>query len=729
MQITGLRARNFLSWKTLDVDNLQSLEIWVGPNGAGKSNLGSIIKVVNQAVEALHTNGALPLADDYRFVPHSDGPVEAAIRCSWTADEETSVLTTMLGAALANPTEIARILELPNNLPIDRKRWNTYLEALASRFLTAEVASGWLAIRWYDGPRSDALLYYEFQTERDKKAFLILGPAMDGYLTRELPEVSPSSWGGADASRVYHQQLEGPVQEAVKAYLSGASDILPELPPCSVDRLLEGVAPQTVRLEVEPTLPGNNEFTGPFTRAAQMTGVPLDSSHRVLGGHAFKTLMRSKLIILDNWRTPPHDSYTLPELASRQLILSDGQDLALYLFRLKTGDQAQRQQYRAIQQRFAYIFPDQSLEVELGFSGSGSSKDASTKASLRLVVESADRTISLLRSGAGTIELAILTIVLSTPKDYVVFMDEPGTNLHPRTQRALLRYVRSMVAQRFLITHSPYLIAPDLFSHVRRVFMEVGKSHLFSYRESATDSGSKSQEDMEQNLSDPKLEQMLRRDTDIVSMVFASCVLLVEGETELGALPVWFEQVYGVGLDEFNVLVYAVGGKDNFGKVLRYLHFLHVPWILLCDGDALDPAKGRGGRTLFSQLAEIGIDGAAVQDRPFQEQVRWLNEIGVFASGATLQGKFETVPEIAEALTQAPEGTKPQQGRWVAETTPCPAYLLPVFNMVSKRASIRRRGRRHVRHVERRRAVSLPSRGSVEQDWTERPDDGLKQKD
>lgn len=703
MQITGLRARNFLSWRKLDVDNLQSLEIWVGPNGAGKSNLGSIIKVVNQAVEALHTNGALPLADDYRFVPHADRPVEAAIRCSWTADGEKSVLATMLGAALANPTEIARIMELPNNLPIDPKRWNTYLEALALRFTTAEVASGWLAIRWYEGPRSEALLYYEFQTERGEKAFWLLGPAMDGYLTRELPEALPSGWGGTDASRVYHQQLEVSVQEAVKAYLSGASDIVPELPLCSVDRLFDGAAPHMVHLEVEPTLPGNNEFTRLFTRAAQMTGVPLDSSRRVLGGHGFKTLVRSKLIILDNWRTPPHESYTLPELASRQPILSDGQDLALYLFRLKTGDHAQRHQYRAIQQRFAYIFPDQSLEVELGFSGSGSSKDASTTATLRLVVESADRTISLLRSGAGTIELAILTIVLSTPKDYVVFMDEPGTNLHPRTQRALLRYVRSMLAQRVLITHSPYLIAPDLFPHVRRVFMDEGTSHLFSYKESAADSGSKSQEDMEQNLPDPKLEKLLRRDTDIVSMVFASCVLLVEGETELGALPVWFEQVYGVGLDEFNVLVYAVGGKDSFGTALRYLHYLCIPWVLLCDGDAL--ANGRGGRTLFSQLTEIGIDGIAVLDKPFPEQIRWLNEVGVFISGVDLAGKFETVPEIAEALTQAPEGTKPQQGRWVAETTPCPAYLLPVFNMVSARASVRRRGPRRVRSFTRRRGA------------------------
>lgn len=40
MRITGIRVRNFLSWKELEVSDINDMEIWVGPNGAGKSNLG-----------------------------------------------------------------------------------------------------------------------------------------------------------------------------------------------------------------------------------------------------------------------------------------------------------------------------------------------------------------------------------------------------------------------------------------------------------------------------------------------------------------------------------------------------------------------------------------------------------------------------------------------------------------------------------------------------------------
>ena len=92
--------------------------------------------------------------------------------------------------------------------------------------------------------------------------------------------------------------------------------------------------------------------------------------------------------------------------------------------------------------------------VELSFVNGGNQGEPKV-AAVRTVVGSKGRSISLLRSGAGTIELAIMAIVLSASADCVVFMDEPGTNLHPRTQRSLLQYLGTMQAQRILITHSP----------------------------------------------------------------------------------------------------------------------------------------------------------------------------------------------------------------------------------------------------------------------------------
>ena len=202
--------------------------------------------------------------------------------------------------------------------------------------------------------------------------------------------------------------------------------------------------------------------------------------------------------------------------------------------------------------------------------------------------------------------------------------------------------------------------------------MQEQESHFFSYK------GVKDREETEDEPPDLKLEQTLRRDTDIVSMVFASCVLLVEGETELGALPLWFEHTYGVGLDEINVVLYSVGGKDNFGKVIRYLQFLQIPWVVLCDGDALDPFKGRNGRTLLTQLTEAGIEPKDMQSKDFRKQVRWLNTVGVYIFGTNYNGKFEKVRQIAAALKLAPEGTKPQQGRWVAQTMHA-RHISPTF--------------------------------------------------
>jgi len=59
-------------------------------------------------------------------------------------------------------------------------------------------------------------------------------------------------------------------------------------------------------------------------------------------------------------------------------------------------------------------------------------------------------------------------------------------------------------------------------------------------------------------------------------------VFLVEGETELGALPVWCPE-----LASQDIALYAVGGKGEFVSPLKFIQHFAIPWAILGDGEVL----------------------------------------------------------------------------------------------------------------------------------------------
>jgi predicted ATP-dependent endonuclease of OLD family len=56
-----------------------------------------------------------------------------------------------------------------------------------------------------------------------------------------------------------------------------------------------------------------------------------------------------------------------------------------------------------------------------------------------------------------------------------------------------------------------------------------------------------------------KLHKELRH-MDARALLFAHAVLLVEGDTELGALPVWYEKEFHESLWSKDIAVHEVGG-------------------------------------------------------------------------------------------------------------------------------------------------------------------------
>jgi len=73
----------------------------------------------------------------------------------------------------------------------------------------------------------------------------------------------------------------------------------------------------------------------------------------------------------------------------------------------------------------------------------------------------------------------------------------------------------------------------------------------------------------------------------------ADAVILVEGETELVALPRWFEKISEttdtIAWSARNIAILSAGGDHGFESWGRYLSHYHVPWAIVCDGAILDP--------------------------------------------------------------------------------------------------------------------------------------------
>jgi hypothetical protein len=108
--------------------------------------------------------------------------------------------------------------------------------------------------------------------------------------------------------------------------------------------------------------------------------------------------------------------------------------------------------------------------------------------------------------------------------------------------------------------------------------------------------------------------QLLAGRADVRSALFASGVVLVEGETEFGAFDTWFEDASSTpnsdrSPESLNLQILSVGGDQLFGPHIAYLEACGIPWAVICDGPVLSPDY-RGGTPLIDQLKQVGLSSA-----------------------------------------------------------------------------------------------------------------------
>jgi hypothetical protein len=409
----------------------------------------------------------------------------------------------------------------------------------------------------------------------------------------------------------------------------------------------------------------------------------------------------------------PAGLYSIRELAA-QAPNFDPYALPLRLLRLKNGDLAGRQRFRQVQSLFGELASGRGMDLSLQVSApmqhagqeTAGGDDGEAIVTVLVTGDDPDGTsweLPVQMCGAGTWEAVVLAEALASPPSRVIVLDEPALNLHPGWQQLLLAQLRRHAGSRqsMLITHSPYLLPVDDEDDIYRLVRadrSDGGTRLSQARYPVTDARA--------------VVRDYSMSADARALLFAAGAILVEGETELGALPLWFAKSPAARTlrdpRSLHLAFYSVGGEDHFKAPLTLLAALNIPWVIVCDGGPLRVDKGR--KHLFHQVAAIGAGGpdlqafitstledpAAARQLTFAQAVTEAHSHGIFTlapswdrtridgiSAESFEAFAEATPDLAGQLAVAKQevgSSKTRQGRWLAENHPCPQAVSELYH-------------------------------------------------
>jgi predicted ATP-dependent endonuclease of OLD family len=274
----------------------------------------------------------------------------------------------------------------------------------------------------------------------------------------------------------------------------------------------------------------------------------------------FLGLLREEIIPIEEYREKPKKEL------NASLVSPTGVSLVSILFNLKNGRPKEKAKFEKIKQEFYEIFPNLDLDV------------IKEGEEIKILTQK-DRIESTTQFlGSGVLQILLLVTHIVAHEHKIILIDHPEVHLHPQAERNLSALIdESKGTQIFLITHSPYFVNIDKDDKILRLTQKNSQTvvdtiqpEFFTDKEYA------------------KFEYLL--DIGSKEIFFARKVLLVEGPTEFGAIPI-IAKAQKYSFDKYAVSIVDVGGKSNLGLFARLCEGYHIPYQILADGDATEDLK------------------------------------------------------------------------------------------------------------------------------------------
>lgn len=750
MRIDSLIVENLLSFDEFELKLEGQSHTIVGPNGSGKSNCARIFDLVIRALEwaansRTHGQREDPVLTAFASAHHhgqsQDRQALVRLEFTLTTPLERSRMAIFLRAAiLSTLTE-----ELWQGQPERRLALNRWVDTQITEDKLQPLFKGIVVLRHIGLPHLPWEISYEFVHNATTYTWELIN-GINGYGTiltssansgaREYPPVQlRESMFHMEAFHGEHFEIPDPIPDFNLASIcpSGNNVITP-----LIVRIGSGSYEQSLNV---------------FRQAIEALGFPTEGSGQAKDfflAYVLANLIGDGIFSLREqfrgigFETPQNQSVELGQwgaLVSPQNNRTPGM-LASRLFYLKNGSLSQRAKYQAIQEVFSELASGRSFEVRVStmeseirkvpisdpgqtnLSSSESSTSDRQLSDLVMIVilrsrdsDSHPQDLPIQFHGAGVWEALLISEALIEAEGRFVILDEPALTLHPNWQRTIRSRIKDSKGQFLVITHSAGLVplqtTGDLLGIVR-FDNESGatRAHRFPPGLSREEAA--------------RIVKEFSLSADARSLLFAKAVVLLEGDTELGTFPRWFEDCEYAQPNrrptDLDIAFHSVDGDKNFRTLIRVLDSLSIPWVLICDGAAFDLRNRSISNHIFGQVTESGQPVHELNEylKPYfegkldrnmdlqilQEEKSLGEKYGIFtlADGWKVKDRngsaennesFEVFLEkVAPGqLSQAESeigSSKVRKGLWIAETVACPGEVNDLYKKIISLFSARK---------------------------------------
>lgn len=596
MRITSIRAKNFLGFgeEGVHLDQLEDSTIIVGPNGSGKSSLFRAIAFVAQQLKQIQgpARGPVDPAWFYQMDTSRKLFVEVGVRLS-ALERGAAVNSGVLGLMYEPRSVPFKHIGNLNTQAATRAIYlvNSKCQGLFEPWLKDEL---FFTVEATPGRMSVPHVYIRTSTPETGVVIEEDGITNCAYL-RPLNDLMLESEVWDELSHRFASRFElGQPDFALPEEV--AQEIASKFTPVWFLAHQEPRQEGSRRLHLEAS---EGRYYEPMARELVLSlgrflGITDSDPFRVTLFRTLSLILHRSVVHLSDLRLKSFQEVDPKNGSPGPIELIDGTDFSNRLFAMKNSKHPEeRRRYGDFKREFQQV-AGYDVDVVLDqryVPPQGNSKEEVYETYAKVLFSSEEVSFTTEFAAAGLSELALVLFAVSGHLESTVLLDEPAMNLHPVKQKELHARLRSLAQvarnQLIVVTHSPEFVSPADIPFTIRI-AKVGEE----CRVQRLKGSSRSLEGLEEKLldADPLLGRVL----------FASGVILVEGEGEQAAFPVWFRKLNReLDLSSAGVVFHNVHGDGNFDRYAKVLGAWEVPFMMVGDGKARERLVKLGDRGVW----------------------------------------------------------------------------------------------------------------------------------